>query len=109
MCSTNEPKSRGGTGAIVKSGSRVRRARGKPIPSSGEVSRSAEAGGGDPADDLALEQHEYDDQWEARQDGRGHDLGIAHAEAALDLDEADGERHQARVGGDDERPQEVVP
>ena len=66
MCSTNEPKSRRGTSAIVKSRSRTIRAWGMVLlflcRGCGRALLTAEAGGRDALDDLLLEDEEDDDE-----------------------------------------------
>src|SRR3954452_16935389 len=105
MCSTNEPKVRRLTGATTNPGSMVSDALSTSPPQTdgcrcGERDgwSALEAGAGDALDDVALEQQEHRDEREGAEDGRGHRVGIADAELALDRRQADRDRHQLRVG-----------
>src|SRR4029450_7272180 len=106
MCSTKEPKVRRLTGATTKPGSMVSDALSTSPPQTGGWSverggRSAlEAGPGDALDDVALEQQEHRDEREGAEDGGCHRVGVADAELALDRRQADRDRHQLRVGED---------
>src|SRR3982751_6268515 len=114
MCSTNEPKVRRLTGATTKPGAMVSDALSTDPPETDgkwwSGTRSAlEAGAGDALDDVALEQQEHRDERDGAEDGGGHGVGVADAELSLDRGQADRDRHQLRVGQDQQRPQEVVP
>src|SRR4029453_5325421 len=116
MCSTKEPKRRRGTSPMVKSRSRVMRAREiyllgcvlKQLLSEGAGSGSGESRRRDALDDLALEEQEDDDERQSCQQGRGHVLRVLDAVGALDGLQAYGEGQTGVIVGGDERPQEVV-
>src|SRR4029453_5791301 len=117
MCSTKEPKRRRGTSPMVKSRSRVMRARDiyllgcvlKQLLSEGAGSGSGESRRRDALDDLALEEQEYDDQRQRGEQCGRHVLRVLDAVGALDGLQSDREGQQVAVVGGDERPQEVVP
>src|SRR6476469_7863137 len=112
MCSTKEPKSRRGTSPMVKSRSRVMRARdmyllGCVLKLS--VSGSAGSGAGESRrrnalDDLALEEQEDEDERQRREQRGRHVLRVLDAVGALDGLEAHRKCQQIAVVGGDERP-----
>src|SRR5437764_624991 len=73
------------------------------------VRSALEAGSGDALDDVPLEEQEHQHQRKAAEQGRRHEVGVADAVGALHRREADLDRHEVRVGQDEQRPQEVVP
>src|SRR5690606_16079555 len=75
----------------------------------GGAGRSFEAGVGDAADDLRLEGEEDGDQRGGAERRGRHLLGVLDAVGALHGPQPDRDRHQRRVGGGHEGPQEVVP
>src|SRR5690606_5690625 len=75
----------------------------------GGAGRSFEAGVGDAADDLPLEGEEDGDQRGGAEHRGRHLLGVLDAVGALHGPQPDRDRHQRRVGGGHEGPQEVVP
>ena len=58
---------------------------------------------------LALEEDEYDQHRQAREDSGSHDLCVAYTVGGLYCRQAHGDRHHIVAGDDDEGPDKVVP